>query len=164
MKIYWQIKEKWLAIQKITAKTCITLRQLPLARLYGVWQRDCLPDTFVFKTSAIEKPIFRVSRWISGLYIKQIYKEYHWTPFYAQITLRGREYQFPVARMFLRIFSPKQCAETSVHKSSHLPPPPPPPVTKIYNYWLVMRATYHMLPESPVNNCFVIPSLVKDKV
>ena len=24
--------------------------------------------------------------------------------------------------------------------------------------------TYHMLPESPVNNCFVIPSLVKDKV
>ena len=24
--------------------------------------------------------------------------------------------------------------------------------------------TYHMLPESPVNNCFVIPSLVKDNV
>ena len=60
----------------------------------------------------------------------------------------------------------------------------------LYNYGLVMRATYdmldlktkccprpkaegnimyegptyHMLPESPVNNCFVIPSLVIDNV
>ena len=24
--------------------------------------------------------------------------------------------------------------------------------------------TYHMLPESPVNNCFVMPSLVYDEV
>ena len=34
----------------------------------------------------------------------------------------------------------------------------------LYNCWLVMREIYHMLPESPVNTYFVIPSLVKDKV
>ena len=30
MKIYWQIKKKWQVILKITAKTCITLRRLPV--------------------------------------------------------------------------------------------------------------------------------------
>ena len=30
MKIYWQIKKKWKVILKLTAKTCITLRRLPL--------------------------------------------------------------------------------------------------------------------------------------
>ena len=30
MKIYWQIQKKWKVKLKITAKTCITLRRLPL--------------------------------------------------------------------------------------------------------------------------------------
>ena len=29
-----------------------------LNRLYGVWQRDCLPDTFVFKTLVIETYLY----------------------------------------------------------------------------------------------------------
>ena len=40
-------------------------------------------------------------------------------PFYLSNTLRGREYHFPVVRMFLREFSQKQCAETSVHRGTH---------------------------------------------
>ena len=34
--------------------TYITL----LNRLYGVWQRDCLPDTFVLKKVAIETDLY----------------------------------------------------------------------------------------------------------
>ena len=37
-----------------------------LNRLYGVWQHDCLPDTFVFKNTCNRKKFVRVSRWISG--------------------------------------------------------------------------------------------------
>ena len=90
-----------------------------LNRLYGVWHCDCLPDTFVFKALAIETNLygflddFQVS-------ITKSPKECHWTPFYPPNTLREREYNFPVVRMFLREFSHKQWAETSVHRATHL--------------------------------------------
>ena len=41
-------------------------------------------------------------------------------PFYPPNTLRGREYHFPVVRLFLREFSHKQCAETSVQRTTRL--------------------------------------------
>ena len=38
------------------------------------------------------------------------------------------------------------------------------PRPKAEGNFLSEGPTYHMLPESPVNNCFVIPSLDLDKV
>ena len=96
-----------------------------LNRLYGVWQCDLFTWYFRFQNSCNRNKFVRISRWISGFYITKSCKERHWTPFYPPNTLRGREYHFPVVRMFLREFSHKQCAETSVHKTTH------PAVTKM---------------------------------
>ena len=90
-----------------------------LNRLYGVWQCDLFSWYFRFQNTCSRNKFVRISRWISGFYIKKSCKERHWTPFYPPNTLRGREYHFPVVRMFLREFSHKQCAETSVHKTTH---------------------------------------------
>ena len=92
-----------------------------LNRLYGVWHLWLFTWYFRFQNKCNRNKFAAVSRWMSGFYIKQIYKECHWTPFYPPITLRGREYYFPVVRMFLRAFSPKQLAETSVHRATHPP-------------------------------------------
>ena len=62
---------------------------------------------FRFQNKCNRNKFEGISQWISGFYIKLIYKECHWTPFYQPITLRGREYHFPVVRMFLCTFSPK---------------------------------------------------------
>ena len=96
-----------------------------LNRLYGVWQCDLFAWYFRFQNTCNTNKFVRISRWISGFYITKSCKERHWTPFYPPNTLRGREYHFPVVRMFLREFSHKQCAETSVHKTTH------PAVTKM---------------------------------
>ena len=96
-----------------------------LNRLYGVWHSWLFTWYFRFQNKYNRNKFVAVSRWISGFHIKQIYKECHLTPIYPPITLRGREYYFPVVRMFLRAFSPKQLAETSVHRTTH------PTVTKL---------------------------------
>ena len=96
-----------------------------LNRLYGVWQCDLFTWYFRFQNTCNRNKFVRISRWISGFYITIRCKERQWTPFYPPNTLRGREYHFPVVRMFLREFSNKQCAETSVHKTTH------PSVTKM---------------------------------
>ena len=96
-----------------------------LNRLYGVWQCDLFTWYFRFQNTCNRNKFVWISRWISGFYITKSCKERHWTPFYPPNTLRGREYHFPVVRMFLREFSHKQCAETSVHKTTH------PAVTKM---------------------------------
>ena len=98
---------------KHTVKSTVRSLTMRLFTCYFRFQNKCNRNKFE-----------GISQWISGFYIKLIYKECHWTPFYQPITLRGREYHFPVVRMFLRAFSPKQWAETSVHKGKH------PSVTK----------------------------------
>ena len=96
-----------------------------LNRLYGEWQCDLFTWYFRFQNTCNRNKFVWISRWISGFYITKSCRECHWTPFYPRNTLRGREYHFPVVRMFLREFSHKQCAETSVHKTTH------PAVTKM---------------------------------
>ena len=110
----------------------------PLNRLYGVWHLWLFTWYFRFQNKCNRNKFAAVSRWMSGFYIKQIYKECHWTPFYPPITLRGREYYFPVVRMFLRAFSPKQLAETSVHRATH------PTVTKMTIVKLCFNVLLHI--------------------
>ena len=109
-----------------------------LNRLYGVWHLWLFTWYFRFQNKCNRSKFVAVSRWISGFYIKQIYKECHWTPFYPPITLRGREYYFPVVRMFLHAFSPKQLAETSVHRATH------PTVTKMTIVKLCFNVLLHI--------------------
>ena len=116
---------------------CVTMTTL-LNRLYGVWQCDLFTSYFRFQNKCNRNKFEGISQWISGFYIKLIYKECHWTPFYQSITLRGREYHFPVVRMFLRAFSPKQWAETSVHKGKH------PSVTKMTIVDLSFNVSLHI--------------------
>ena len=109
-----------------------------LNRLYGVWPCDLFTCYFRFQNKCNRNKFEGISQWISGFYIKLIYKECHWTPFYQSITLRGREYHFPVVRMFLRAFSPKQWAETSVHKGKH------PSLTKMTIVDLCFNVSLHI--------------------
>ena len=90
-----------------------------LNRLYGVWQRDLFTWYFRFQSTYNRNKFVWFSRWISGFCITKSRKECHWTAFYPPNTLKEREYNFPVVRMFLREFSHKQCAETSVHRATH---------------------------------------------
>ena len=112
-KLY-QIPRGNLADRIHTVKS--TVRSLTMRFVYLIlsFSNTCNRNKFV-----------RISRWISGFYITKSCKERHWTPFCPPNTSRGREYHFPVVRMFLREFSHKQCAETSVHKTTH------PAVTKM---------------------------------
>ena len=90
-----------------------------LNRLYGVWQRDLFTWYFRFQSTYNRNKFVWFSRWISGFCITKSHKECHWIAFYLPNTLREREYNFPVVRMFLREFSHKQCAETSVHRATY---------------------------------------------
>ena len=126
------------ACGSITVETYTTL----LNRLYGVWQCDLFTCYFRFQNKCNRNKFEWISQWISGFYIKLIYKACHWTPFYQLITLRGREYHFPVVRMFLRAFSPKQWAETSVHKGKH------PSVTKWLLSTYILMYHYISLPNN----------------
>ena len=123
-------------------KPLMSVTRIPLNtllnRLYGVWQCDLFTCYFRFQNKCNRNKFEGISQWISGFYIKLIYKECHWTPFYQSITLRGREYHFPVVRMFLRAFSPKQWAETSVHKGKH------PSVTKMTIVDLCFNVSLHI--------------------
>ena len=90
-----------------------------LNRLYGVWQRDLFTWYFRFQSTCNRNKFVWFSRWISGFCITKSRKECHWTAFYPPNTLREREYNLRVVRMFLHEFSHKQCAETSVHRATH---------------------------------------------
>ena len=92
-----------------TVKSTVRSLTLGLFTRYFRFQSTCNRNKFVW-----------VSRWLSGFYITKSPKERHWTPFYPPNTLREREYNFPVVRMFLREFSHKQWAETSVHRATHI--------------------------------------------
>ena len=111
-------------------------------RLYGHTVKSTVRRLFTwyfrFQNKCNRNTFAAVSRWLSGFYIKQIYKECHWTPFYPPITLRGREYYFTVVRMFLRAFSPKLVAETSVHRATH------PTVTKMPIVKLCFNVLLHI--------------------
>ena len=84
----------------------------------------CLPDTFVFKTLAIETNLYGILVEFQDFISQKVVKNVIEPPSTRQ-TLQEDENHFPVVRMFLREFSLKQCAETSVHKTTH------PAVTKM---------------------------------
>ena len=136
--IYWKSREMTVSFRRINIHTVkSTVRSLTtwLFTRYFRFQNKCNRNKFV-----------GISRWISGFYIKQIYNECHWTPFYPPITLRGREYHFPVVRMFLRAFSIKQWAETSVHKATHTA------VTKMTIVKLWFKVLLHIFTKQFENN------------
>ena len=102
---------------------------------------------------------------------------------HSTVILRWNE---PTNRCFGKVYKRKNLNLLKTKMSVFFLLPSKCIFTLLYNYWLVMRAiydmldlktkycprpkaegnilsegpTYHMLPESPVNNCFVIPSLV----
>ena len=76
-----------------TVKSTVRSMTTRLFTWYFRFQNTCNRNKFVW-----------VSGWISGIYITKSCKECHWTPFYPLNTLRGREYHFPVVRMFLHEF------------------------------------------------------------
>ena len=94
---------------------------------------------FRFQNIWIRNKFVWVSRWISGFYITKSCKECHWTPFYPPNTLMGREYHFQVVRMFLRSFSHKQYAESSIHRAIH------PAVTKMITVSFAVNVLQHNL-------------------
>ena len=76
-----------------TVKSTVRSMTTRLFTLYFRFQKTCNRNKSVW-----------VSRWMSGFYITKSCKECHWTPFDPPNTLKGREYHFPVVRMFLRNF------------------------------------------------------------
>ena len=123
--LYMRISQTW-SISRNTLGYCLHMSVFTLLnRLYGVWQCDLFTWYFRFQNTCNRNKFVWISRWTLGFYVTKSCKERHWTPFYPPNTLRGREYHFPVVRMFLREVSHKQCAETSEHKTTH------PAVTKM---------------------------------
>ena len=103
-----------------------------LNRLYGVWQRDCLPDTFVFKTLAIETNLYgslvEFQEFISQKAVKNVIE-----PFLPAQHFKRTRISLPSCTDVSAWISHKQWAETSVHRRTHLA------VTKwlLPIYWLM---------------------------